>query len=118
VGFAGISIQPSELAKLAVIFFAAALLERRMHRVNEAGYTLVPIGLVTCVVAGLILYEPDFGTATVIVLVVTAVVFAAGLSYRYLLGTILVLLPTMAGLMLSSAYRRKRLLTFLDPWRD
>src|SRR5215471_14285285 len=45
-GFAGIGVQPSELAKLAAIFFIAALLERRMHRIDEATYALMPIGLV------------------------------------------------------------------------
>src|SRR6266498_2128266 len=42
----GLGIQPSELAKLTAIFFIAALLERRMHRINELGYGLVPIGIV------------------------------------------------------------------------
>ena len=40
-------MQPSELAKLAAILFAAALLERRMHRINDVGYALLPIGIVT-----------------------------------------------------------------------
>ena len=56
-------MQPSELAKLAAIFFIAALLERRMHRINEVGYALLPIGLVVAVLVGLILLEPDFGTS-------------------------------------------------------
>src|SRR5215813_13127698 len=42
----GLGVQPSELAKLSAIFFIAALLERRMHRINELGYSLVPIGIV------------------------------------------------------------------------
>ena len=45
-GIGGLGIQPSELAKLAAIFFIAALLERRMHRINEVGYSLLPIGVV------------------------------------------------------------------------
>ena len=45
-GVGGIGVQPSELAKLAAIFFIAALLERRMHRINEVGYSLLPIGIV------------------------------------------------------------------------
>ena len=61
--FQAISIQPSELAKLVAILFAAAILERRMHRVNDLLYTLLPIGIVTFGLAGLILVEPDFGTA-------------------------------------------------------
>src|SRR5207249_1902184 len=57
----GLGVQPSELAKLAAIFFIAALLERRMHRINEIGYALLPIGLVIGCLVGLIMLEPDFG---------------------------------------------------------
>ena len=114
----GISLQPSELAKLVAVFFTAAVLERRMHRVNEITYAVLPIGVVTIGLATLILAEPDFGTATVLVLVVMSVVFAAGLSYRYVLGTALILLPTAAAVVLSSGYRSRRLMAFLDPDAD
>ena len=114
----GLSIQPSEPAKLVAILFAAALLERRMHRVNEVRYALLPVGIVTLVLAGLIVRQPDFGTAAVLVLVVIAIVFAAGLSYRYLFGSMLVLLPTAMALIVTSGYRMRRLQTYLDPWRD
>ena len=45
-GIGGIGVQPSELAKLAAIFFIAALLERRMHRIDDVGYALLPIAVV------------------------------------------------------------------------
>jgi cell division protein FtsW len=112
------SIQPSELAKLAAILFVAALLDRRMHRVNDFSHVLVPIGVVTLVLAGLILKEPDFGTAAVLVGVVVVMIFAAGLSYRYVLATILTLGPLAAMFAMSTQYRRDRILTFLDPWKD
>jgi cell division protein FtsW len=112
------SIQPAEFAKLAAVVFAAALLERRMHRVNDVAYALAPIGLMTGAFAGLMVLQPDFGTAAVLVLVVTTVVFAAGLSYRYLLGTALVLLPTAMALIVTSPYRMRRLQAYLDPWAD
>lgn len=112
------SLQPSELAKLATIFFTASLLERRMHRVNDPGYVLVPIGLVVATLAGLILKEPDFGTAAVVVGVATLMVFAAGLTYRYVFGAAIVLLPAAMVIAMSSAYRLERLKTFLDPWKD
>jgi cell division protein FtsW len=116
--FAGLSVQPSELAKPVGVLFAAALLERRMHRVNDVGGTLLPIAAITFGLAGLIVLQPDFGTATVLVVVVATVLFAAGLSYRYLVGAVLLLLPLAAGLIVTSQYRLKRLLTFLDPWSD
>ena len=115
---AGITLQPSELAKLAAIVFVAALLERRMHRINELRYALLPVGVVTLVLTGLILIEPDFGTAASLALIVAAVVFVAGLSYRHLFTAALVLLPTAFAIVMSAGYRRRRLMTFLNPWQD
>ena len=117
-GIAGIGVQPSELAKLAAIFFIAALLERRMHRINEIGYALMPIGVVVVLLVGLILLEPDFGTSMSLVLIAAVMVFAAGLDYRYILGTVLAAAPVVYLLVMSTAYRRQRVMTFLDPWRD
>jgi cell division protein FtsW len=117
-GIAGIGVQPSELAKLAAIFFIAALLERRMHRINEIKYALAPIGLLVFALFTLIILEPDFGTSMSLVLIATAMVFAAGLNYSYILGAALCALPPVAYLVMSSAYRRQRVMTFLDPWRD
>ncbi|HKV99130.1 MAG TPA: putative lipid II flippase FtsW [Vicinamibacterales bacterium] len=111
----GLSLQPSEVAKLVIIFFTAAVLERRMHRVNDVSYTLLPIAVVTVVVAALIYKEPDFGTTVVLVLVVGALLFSAGLSYRLLIGAILVLLPAGAVMIATAGYRMDRLLAFLDP---
>jgi cell division protein FtsW len=118
IKFGSVSFQPSEFAKLAAIVFAAALLERRMHRVNEVSYALVPIGIVTVGLATLVVLEPDFGTAAAIVIIVGAVVFAAGLSYRYLFGAALIFLPTAIALVATSTYRRQRVMTYLDPWSD
>ena len=114
----GIGVQPSELAKLGVILFTAALLERRMHRIDEISFSLVPIAIVVGVLGGLILLEPDFGTALVLVLIVAAMVFAAGLTYRYLFGAILAMLPLLYFAVMSAEYRRRRLLAFLNPWDD
>ncbi len=114
----GLGIQPSELAKLSAIFFMAALLERRMERINELGYSLIPIGVVVVVLVGLILLEPDFGTSMSLALIAAVMVFAAGLHYRYILGAALSMLPAVAFLATSASYRRRRLLTFLHPWDD
>ncbi|HEX6323012.1 MAG TPA: putative lipid II flippase FtsW [Vicinamibacterales bacterium] len=113
-----ITLQPSELAKIAVILFTAALLERRMHRVDDVGYSLVPIGITTGLVCGLVLLEPDFGTALMILAIVGVMVFAAGLSYRYIAGAALVMLPVIAGVLLAAPYRRQRMLSFLNPEAD
>jgi cell division protein FtsW len=117
-GIGGLGIQPSELAKLSAIFFIAALLERRMHRINELGYSLVPIACVVAIFVGLILLEPDFGTSMSLALIAAVMVFAAGLNYTYIFGTMLAAMPVVAVLAMGAAYRRRRLLTFLNPWED
>lgn len=117
-GVGGFGIQPSELAKLAAIFFTALVLERRRHRINEIGYSLLPIGLIVGGFVGLILLQPDFGTAVSVLAVVGVMVFAAGFSYRYLAGGLLLALPALYVILMQAEYRRRRLLTFMDPWAD
>jgi cell division protein FtsW len=114
----GLGIQPSELAKLAAIFFIAALLERRMHRINELGYALLPIGIVVGTLVCLIMLEPDFGTSMSLALIAAVMVFAAGLNYTYIVGAALALLPLVAYVAIGAEYRRRRLLSFLNPWED
>jgi len=117
-GIGGLGIQPSELAKLSAIFFIAALLERRMHRINEVKYALTPICLVVALLVGLILLEPDFGTSMSLALIAAVMVFAAGLNYRYIFAAMLPLIPLIAYIAMGADYRRRRLLAFLNPWED
>jgi cell division protein FtsW len=114
----GLGIQPSELAKLAAIFIIASMLDRRMHRINEIGYSLLPIGLVVGVLVALILLEPDFGTSMSLALIAGVMVFAAGLSYMYVAAAGLMLVPLAAFIMLGADYRRRRLFAFMHPWDD
>jgi cell division protein FtsW len=115
---AGFGIQPSELAKLSAIFFTALMLERRMHRINELRYAVMPIALITGGLLGLILLEPDFGTAVSLLAVVGIMVFAAGLSYKYLLVAGLMTIPLLALVLIQAPYRVRRILIFLNPWSD
>ena len=117
-GVGGLGIQPSELAKVACVFFTALILERRMHRIDDLSYSLLPIGLIVGLVVTLILLEPDFGTSISLALVVAVMVFAAGLHYRYFVGLALVALPAIYLVLVAAPYRRRRLLAFWDPWAD
>ena len=114
----GLTLQPSEFAKLAAIFFTAALLERRMHRINELKYALLPIGIVAGLLTGLIVLEPDFGTSAALAGVVLVMVFAAGLAYRHLAAVVCVMVPIAAIVAMAAPYRVKRLMAFLDPGSD
>jgi cell division protein FtsW len=117
-GVAGVGVQPSEFAKLAIIFFVAAILERRMDRIDDLRYSLVPIAIVLGGTVGLILLQPDLGTALSIIVIVGAMVFAAGINYRYIIGLLLVSLPAAYIVLMSADYRRRRMFAFLDPWQD
>jgi len=115
-GFIG--VQPSELAKLALIVFTAAILERRMDRVGDAPHALLPIGIVAGLMAGLIVAQPDYGTAATLLLIAGGMIFVAGLPYRYIAGLALTIVPIAYLVLISAGYRRQRLLAFLDPWSD
>jgi cell division protein FtsW len=118
-GIAGIvGVQPSEFAKLVVVLFVAAILERRMDRIDDLHYSLVPVAIVLGGIVGLIMLQPDLGTALTIIVIVAAMVFAAGINYRYIIGLLLVSLPAAYIVLMSADYRRRRIFSFLDPWAD
>lgn len=114
----GLGVQPSELAKIVVIVFMAALLERRMDRIDDPVYSLLPIGVVLAMIVGLILAEPDLGTSVSVVVIAAVMIFAAGIDYRYVIGVCLAALPALYFLLAFSDYRRRRILAFLNPWAD
>src|SRR5260221_9061023 len=117
-GVAGIGVQPSELAKIVVIFFVAAILERRVDRIDDLKSSLVPVAVVLGALGGLIMLQPDLGTALAIIVIVSAMVFAAGINYRYIIGLLLVSLPAAYLVLISADYRRRRMMVFLNPWDD
>ncbi len=109
--------QPSELAKLAFAVWAAAYLARKPAP-QTLGELARPIGLLALVFCGLVLAEPDLGTAITIVLMLGGVLLVSGTPVR-LLGTAgaLVAVAALAAIWLEP-YRRARLFSFLDPWSD
>ena len=116
------SLQPSEMAKLALIVFMAWFLElRRLPRnfgVNDPLHSLAPALGTTLVMAALVVKEPDMGTAFMIVLVAMVMLFVAGLSYRYIAGSVLAAIPTIYLLIVRVPYRLQRLESFLHPDLD
>lgn len=111
---AGLSVQPSELAKLAVVPFLAYQIEKKPERINQREL-LLPCALVVGVIALLVLLQPDFGTALLLVAATALVIFLAGLSWRYVLAAGSALIPVALALAFTAGYRRQRLLSFLDP---
>lgn len=118
VSFGFASLQPSELAKLSVVLFTAAVLDRRMHQVNELREVLLPVGVFTLALVAMILRQPDYGTSAVIIAVVASMIFMAGLHYRFLIASALAIVPAAIALIYTSPYRLQRLTSFLNPEAD
>lgn len=117
-----LSLQPSEFAKLVVIFYLAWFLEtRRAPRgigVNDAWRTVLPaLGSVLAIVA-LVLAEPDMGTGCMISLIAFVMLFAAGLSFRYVGAAVLAAIPAIYLLIVRVPYRLQRVHAFFSPGSD
>lgn len=115
IGFGQLRLQPSELAKLALALFGADLVARRGQGPAGARATIVPLVVVAGLTGGLILLQPDMGTALVIGAITLSLLFGSGLPMR----PVLKILGAVAGLAfvvaLLDPYRRARLLAFINP---
>ncbi len=118
LNFGSLGVQPSELAKIVVVVFIAALLERRMDRIDDPAYALLPIGVVLAVIVALILREPDLGTSVAILVIAAVMIFAAGIDYRYVAALGVAGSAALYVLLAISDYRWRRVTAFLNPWAD
>ena len=114
----GFSLQPSEVSKLALIIFLAYFLEKRAGEEGDFFRTFLPCGVVTAWLAALVVIEPDFGTAMMLALIFTAVIYTAGARVLHLAMAAAPALIVAAGLLIFVPFRMKRLIVFLDPWAD
>ncbi|HEU4870798.1 MAG TPA: FtsW/RodA/SpoVE family cell cycle protein, partial [Pyrinomonadaceae bacterium] len=112
----GLSLQPSEISKLALIIFLAYFLEKRAGEEGDFWRTFLPCGVVTGGLAALVVIEPDFGTAMMLALIFTVVIYTAGARVLHLAMAAAPALVVAAGLLIFVPWRLKRLITFLDPW--
>jgi len=118
IQLAGFSVQPSEIAKLALIFFLAYFLEKRRSNINDLAFTIVPIAVIVALLAGLIVLQPDLGTAVSLLVISGVLLFVAGLDLRWIAASIIFALPVFYLLVFRVRYRRERILAFLNPWEE
>jgi len=118
IGFGGITLQPSEVMKLAAVLAMAAYLVRRQEEVrsNFSGFMKPLAGLFFVVT--FLMMEPDFGASIVVIMATTSMLFLAGAPLKQFLGVMGAV--TLAGIpvVMAESYRMKRLLAFTDPWAD
>ena len=118
IHFGGLSFQPSELAKPVLILFLAFFLENRTRSMDDWRNTLIPALLPTLVFVGLIVFQPDLGTAIACAAITVCILFVAGLETKYLAYGFLASLLPLYFLIFHVAYRRDRILAFLNPYSD
>jgi cell division protein FtsW len=110
-------VQPSEFAKLAILLFAADVLARRGDK-GDVGPAIRPILLAMALLTMLVMAQPDMGTTLVIGCIVLALLFVGGIEIRRLGGLLAVAAGGAVVLGLAEGYRRARLFSFLNPWKD
>jgi len=125
IRFGPVHIQPSELAKLAVILYLAWFLDLRRRtptslefRKQDLLQSILPAVAPILVCVGLIVAQPDLGTSVDIVLIMMAILFVAGLSWKWLAVGVGAALPALFALIYFVSYRQARLLSFLHPDSD
>ncbi|BBM02329.1 putative lipid II flippase FtsW [Microbulbifer sp. GL-2] len=115
--FAGITIQPAEVAKFCMLIFFASFLTRRNKQLHHWSSFMVPV-VILGIVALLLLLQPDFGSVVVLSGTVLAMVFLGGARLPHTFLLVAAAACGLALMALMSPYRLQRLLTFLDPWGD
>jgi cell division protein FtsW len=116
--FGVINLQASEPARLCLIIYLAGYLVRQNKCLREQFTGFLRPMLVLTLACGMLLAEPDFGAAVVLLATAMAMLLVAGARFRDFLIFFGVAVAAMAALAMSSPYRLKRLLGFLDPWSD
>lgn len=118
IRFGPFSVQPSELAKPALIFFLAYFLETRARTIDDWKQTLLPAVLPSLIFSLLIVKQPDLGTAMVCMALTASILFVAGMELKYLGYGVLASLPFLYYLLFHVGFRRQRMLAFVNPWAD
>jgi cell division protein FtsW len=112
------TFQPSEFAKVGLVIFLAYFLTKKEEKIRSFSFGFLPTLLISCLVIGLVLKEPDFGTAFFLMVMVFLLLFLGGARVIYILGALLLGAPVVYYLLTNAAYRYRRLMSFIQPWDD
>ena len=116
--FGLVNFQPSEFAKIALIIYMADFVSRKGVEIKNFLRGYLPAVTVLGLAVGLVLLEPDLGTAITMSLIAFAILFVGGTRPSHILAFFLASLPGLYFLLFSVPYRKKRIMAFLNPWAD
>lgn len=114
---AGVSFQPAELAKLALVIYLATSLARKAEKVRSFTIGFVPHMIVCGLMMALLLKQPDLGTAVILGMATLLILFVAGAKISYILFAFLAAAPVVYQAIVGTPWRLKRMLAYLDPWQ-
>lgn len=117
-GLGSLGIQPSEFAKIGLVIYTSRYLAKNNRLIKDVKSGVLPILLIIFTFFFLILLEPDFGTAMVIVLSLVCLLFISGVKISFFVKIGILGLLGMTGLIMIAPYRLKRIISFLNPWVD
>jgi cell division protein FtsW len=118
ISLGSFNLQPSEMAKLAIIFYVAQSMGRKVEKIKSFTIGFLPHLMVAGVFAFLCVKEPDLGAAVMIMLLCFVMLFIGGTRLGYLLGSVLAFIPALYVAIVTSPYRMKRLISFMYPQKD
>lgn len=113
-----LNLQPSEVAKLGMTIYMANYFCGKSLKATKFWSDIVPLLVTILAVCGLLLLEPDMGSATVVFIIVLTILYLSDLDVRIILGALSAGVVAFALLVVFEPYRMKRVIGFLNPWED
>ena len=117
-GIGGLGLQPSEFAKLGLIIFSSKYLSNNMKEIKSIKNGVLPLLLVTLLIFGLIMLEPDLGSGVILLISIIGLLFVSGVNLSFFIKIGMLGLLGLTGLIIAAPYRIKRITAFLNPLDD
>jgi cell division protein FtsW len=116
IGFGSYSLQPSEIMKLMMVFYAADFTVRKQQYMHSLSKGFFPMAVAAALCGGLLMLQPDLGAFGVIVCIAMGILFLGGFNIIWFLGMLGVLGSVFFMIILISPWRYQRMVAYLDPW--
>ncbi len=111
------SFQPSEFARFALVIYLAYSMNKKKDELKDFYVGFLPHIMVLCMFTVLIIFQPDFGSVVILVVLTWVMLFVGGVRISHLITSLVLIIPMAYFFMISADYRSKRIMSFLDPWQ-
>ena len=118
IGFGGFSLQPSEILKLMMIFYAADFTVRKQQYMHKLTKGFLPMAIAAGLCGGLLMLQPDLGAFGVVVCIAMGILFLGGFNIIWFGGILSVLASVFFTIILISPWRYERMVAYLNPWTE